>query len=179
MHYNPPGGRAATEISPTGNRRGNRRDGELDGPPNTPHDLGDGDYSAGPDYKASCAGAELRREGTPTAKVYFTMDSADSKFYPGNNGGFQRAVTVYVPAQYVSGTPAPVIVSLLERRRRTTNSRHLQDNMIARQALPVMVAVMVMPGSPERGLGIHLTTVSANMPDAIEGSSAPRGKRPA
>ena len=39
------------------------------------------------------------------------MNSAESKFYPGVNGPFDRPVCVYVPAQYVPGTAAPFIVS--------------------------------------------------------------------
>src|SRR5206468_399899 len=72
--------------------------------------LGDGDYSIGPDYAPA---PELTpRDGIPQGKVIqFTMDSAESKIYPGINGPFKRQVSVYVPAQYVAGAAAPFIVS--------------------------------------------------------------------
>ncbi len=71
---------------------------------------GDGDYSIGPDYAP--APEQTKRAGVPEGKVVeFVMNSAESKFYPGVNGPFQRHVCVYVPAQYVPGTAAPFIVS--------------------------------------------------------------------
>jgi hypothetical protein len=65
----------------------------------------DGDYATGPGYPTA---PELaRRVGVPEGKVIeFVMNSTDSKFYPGVNGGFQRHVCVYVPAEYVPGTNA-------------------------------------------------------------------------
>ena len=71
---------------------------------------GDGDYSIGPDYAP--APEQTKRAGVPEGKVVeFVMNSAESKFYPGVNGPFERHVCVYVPAQYVPGTAAAVIVS--------------------------------------------------------------------
>ena len=65
---------------------------------------GDGDYSIGPDYAP--APEQTRRAGVPEGKVVeFVMDSAESKFYPGVNGPFQRHVCVYVPAQLFPARP--------------------------------------------------------------------------
>jgi hypothetical protein len=64
---------------------------------------GDGDYSIGPDYAP--APEQTKRAGVPEGKVVeFVINSAESKFYPGVNGPFQRHVCVYVPAKYVPGT---------------------------------------------------------------------------
>lgn len=50
---------------------------------------GDGDYSVGPDYAP--APEQTKRDGVPEGKVVeFVMNSAESKFYPGVNGPFQR-----------------------------------------------------------------------------------------
>ena len=68
---------------------------------------GDGDYFIGPNYVP--APEQAVREGVPKGKIVrFTMNSAESKIFPGQNGPFERAVAVYIPAQYVAGTPAPL-----------------------------------------------------------------------
>ncbi len=76
----------------------------------------DGNFVIGPPYTPA---PELTvKEGVPKGTVHeFTMDSKDSKIYPGiarNQPGvvvpYTRKVAVYVPAQYVAGTPAPFIV---------------------------------------------------------------------
>ena len=68
---------------------------------------GDGDYSIGPDYAP--APEQTKRSDVPEGKVVeFVMNSAESKFYPGVSGRVQRHACVYVPAQYVPGTAAPV-----------------------------------------------------------------------
>jgi len=76
----------------------------------------DGNFVIGPPYTPA---PELTvRDGVPKGMVReFTMDSKDSKIYPGiarKQPGevvpYTRQVAVYVPAQYVAGTPAPFIV---------------------------------------------------------------------
>jgi hypothetical protein len=64
--------------------------------PSWGQNLADGDYSNGPAYPTA---PELaKRAGVPEGKVIeFVMNSAQSKFYPGANGAFQRHVCVYVP----------------------------------------------------------------------------------
>src|ERR1039458_1798305 len=97
---------------------------------------GDGDFTIGPDY--TNAPELTARSGVPAGTVHeFTMNSADSKTYPGikpvtnaaylrrdSSGNrmalpavdgtagapYTRRVWVYVPSQYVPGTPAPFIV---------------------------------------------------------------------
>ena len=137
---------------------------------------GDGDYSIGPNYTP--APEQTAREGVPHGKVvHFTMESSDSKFYPGTNGGFKRAVTVYVPAQYVSGKPLPVIVSGDAYGARNNQLPNVLDNMIADKRLPVMAAVMVMPGGPERSL--EYDTVSGKYAEFVEAEVLPRAEKEA
>jgi len=117
--------------------------------------------------------------GVPQGTVYeFTTSSADSKFYPGiarDTGTFvtsypadparpvvttshaapyTRHVAVYVPRQYVPGTPAPFIVGAdgPDRGLFTT-----LDNLIAEKKVPAMIAISVGNGGgdaqgSERGL---------------------------
>lgn len=110
----------------------------------------DGNYSTGPFYPAA---PELaKRVGVPEGKVIeFVMNSAESKFYPGINGAFQRHVCVYVPAEYVQGTVAPAIVSADAYGMRY-NLPTILDNMIYDQRLPAMVAVMIDNGGAERSM---------------------------
>ena len=112
---------------------------------------GDGDYRVAPPY--SNAPELTPRDNVPKGMVYrFTMDSADSKLYPGiakNRPGeivpYHRRVNVYVPAQYVPGTPAPFLVS--QDSMGNGSLPTILDNMIADRRLPVMVAVMLDSGA--------------------------------
>src|ERR1700694_6299420 len=58
--------------------------------------LPDGDFKIGPTYTNA---PELTvKDGVPKGTLHeFTMDSQDSKLYPGLNGAYKRKVTVYVP----------------------------------------------------------------------------------
>jgi enterochelin esterase-like enzyme len=138
--------------------------------------LRDGDYSVGPEYAA--APEQTARAGVPQGKIIqFAMDSADSKIYPGINGPFKRAVAVYVPSQYVPGTPAPFIVSCdqygLSRRQLPT----VLDNMIADKRLPAMCAVMIANGGAERSM--EYDTVSSKYADFVESEVLPRAEKEA
>jgi enterochelin esterase-like enzyme len=137
----------------------------------------DGDFIIGPTHEA--APEASAHEGIPKGTVIeFTMNSADSKIYPGiarepNTWGvpdptdpaklilntdhpapYTRKVAVYVPRQYVPGTVAPFIVgtdgpdALLFR---------VLDNLIYEHKIPVMIAISVANGGgdaqgSERGL---------------------------
>jgi enterochelin esterase-like enzyme len=135
----------------------------------------DGDYSTGPGYPTA---PELaRRVGVPEGKVIeFVMNSAESKFYPGVNGAFQRHVCVYVPAQYVAGSAAPVIVSADAYGMRY-NLPTILDNMINDQRLPVMVAVMIDNGGSERSM--EYDTVSDKYVQFVEEEVLPRAEKEA
>ena len=148
--------------------------------PLTP-DAGDGDYTIAPPYTNS---PELMsRSDVPKGMVYhFTMDSTDSKIYPGISKSapgtvvpYHRAVTVYVPSQYVVGTPAPFLVS--QDSMGAGEFPTILDNMIADHRLPVMVAVMINSGGgdaqgSERGL--EYDTVSGKYAEFIETEVLPK-----
>jgi enterochelin esterase-like enzyme len=162
------------------------------GPPATPEDLamiakladwptwktgdGDGNYSIGPDYAP--APEQTVRDNVPHGKVVqFTMDSADSKFYPGVNAPFKRAVSVYVPAQYVPGTPVACIVSADAYGARNNQLPTILDNMIADHRLPVMIAVMIANGGAERSM--EYDTVSGKYAEFVEAEVLPRAEKEA
>jgi enterochelin esterase family protein len=119
------------------------------------------------------------QEGVPQGTVFtFTMESADSKIYPGiareaNTFGtadptdpakmvvttshpapYTRRVAVYVPKQYVPGTAAPFIVGADGPDRALFTAL---DNLIAQHRVPVMIAISIGNGGgdaqgSERGL---------------------------
>ncbi len=148
-------------------------------PPLTPK-TNEGDYAIGPAYANA---PELTPDdAAPKGTIYrFTMNSTDSALYPGISKTepgvvpYQRRVTVYVPSQYVPGTPAPFLVS-----QDSMGSRELPvilDNMIAAHRLPALVAVMIDSGGgdskgSERGL--EYDTVSGKYAEFIETEVLPR-----
>src|SRR5438034_4434667 len=123
----------------------------------------EGDYVVGPPYADA---PELTpRDNVPKGMVYrFTMDSTDSKIYPGISKTapgqvvpYQRRVTVYVPSQYVAGRAAPFIVSQDSMGSRNQLLPTILDNMIVDHRLPALVAIMIDSGGgdaqgSERGL---------------------------
>jgi enterochelin esterase family protein len=138
----------------------------------------DGDFVIGPSYADA---PELTpRPGIPTGTVTtFAMGSEDSKIYPGLRGPYMRNVTVYVPRQYVPGTPAPFIVAQ-DGRGWTARLQPILDNMIHDGRLPVMVAIMIDNGGgdgkgSERGL--EYDTVSETYANFVESEVLPRVER--
>jgi enterochelin esterase family protein len=122
----------------------------------------------------------------------FTMNSADSKFYPGiardpgtfgtpdladpaklivttsHPAPYTRKVTVYVPKQYLPGTAAPFIVGAdgPDRLLFTT-----LDNLIAARRVPTMIAISISNGGgdaqgSERGL--EYDTMSGHYAEFVE-----------
>ena len=103
------------------------------------------------------------RPGVPQGALHeFTMNSEDSKIYPGiakNQTGvvpYKRKVCVYVPQQYVPGTPAPFIVAQ-DGLGYHGGLPKILDNMIYDHRLPVIIAIMINSGGgdgqgSERGL---------------------------
>jgi enterochelin esterase-like enzyme len=158
-------------LTPVGETPGTLRGAPGMNPPAN----ADGDFLIGPDYVP--APEMTANPGVPRGAVYrFTMSSADSKYYPGITkvppGGppdyrppdltkvaifpkpYTRLITVYVPAQYAPGTPAPVIV---EQDGPDKSLPVVLDNLIAEHRVPAMVAVMITNGGgdaqgSERGL---------------------------
>jgi enterochelin esterase-like enzyme len=135
----------------------------------------DSDFTIGPNY--TNAPELTAREGVPKGAVHeFTMTSADSKIYPGLNGPYTRKVWVYVPSEYVPGTPAPFIIAQ-DGRGYTNRLPVTLDNMIHDHRLPAMIAVMINSGGgdgkgSERGL--EYDTVSDKYTTFIETEVLPR-----
>lgn len=137
----------------------------------------DGNFILGPTHNP--APEMTVQEGVPQGTVYnFTMESADSKFYPGiarepNTFGkpdpanpaklivttshpapYTRKVAVYVPKQYVPGTVAPFLIGADGPDKALFTAL---DNLIAQKRVPVMIAISISNGSgdaqgSERGL---------------------------
>jgi enterochelin esterase-like enzyme len=135
----------------------------------------DGDFAIGPDYTNA---PELTvREGVPKGVVHaFTLRSEESKIYPGLNGPYQRGVWVYVPSQYIPGTPAPFMV-VQDGEGYTNRLVPVLDNMIHQHRLPVLIAVMINSGGgdgkgSERGL--EYDTVSGQYTMFIEKEVLPK-----
>ncbi len=134
----------------------------------------DGNFILGPTHNPAAETAV--QEGVPQGTVYnFTMESADSKFYPGitrdpgtpgppdsgrafaptsHSAPYTRKVAVYVPKQYVAGTAAPFIVGADGPDKLLFVTL---DNLIAQKRVPAMIAISIGNGSgdgqaSERGL---------------------------
>ncbi len=132
-----------------------------------PSPKADGNFIIGPTHPA--APEMAAQEGVPQGQIFnFTMESTDSKIYPGiarepNTFGtpdpknpakldvttshpahYTRRVAVYVPKQYVPGTVAPFIVGAdgIDRALFTA-----LDNLIAQHRVPVMIAISIGNGS--------------------------------
>jgi len=140
----------------------------------------DGDYFVGPDY--ANAPELTAKVGVPKGVVKtFTMDSRDSKTYPGisktarGTVPYTRRVSVYIPSQYVPGTPAPFIICQDANNRRELPT--ILDNMIHYHRVPVMVAIFIGNGGgdaqgSERGL--EYDTVSGKYAEFVETEVLPK-----
>lgn len=146
----------------------------------------EGDYLITPPY--ANAPEMTPRDNVPKGKVYqFTMNSTDSKIYPGiakNAPGqvvpYQRRVSVYVPSQYVPGKPAPFLIS--QDSMGSGMLPTILDNMIADHRLPPLVAIMINSGGgdaqgSERGL--EYDTVSGKYAEFVETEVLPRAAQEA
>ncbi len=137
-------------------------------------DLPDGDSKIAPPYADA---PELTvKDGVPRGTIHeFTMDSADSKMYPGLTGPYKRKCAVYVPNGLAADTPAPFIV-VQDAMQKDALSKVL-DNMIYDKRLPPMMAVFLSSGGgdgmgSERGL--EYDTLSENYAVFVETEVLPR-----
>ncbi len=123
------------------------------------------------------------RPDVPKGKVYhFTMDSHDSKIYPGIAKSapgqvvpYMRNVTVYVPSQYKPRSKSPFYVA--QDSMGNGISPKILDNMIFDHRIPSMVAIMINSGGgdaqgSERGL--EYDTMSGKYAEFIETEVLPR-----
>ncbi len=164
---------------------------------NAPIDQG-GDFVIGPDYLPA---PELTVvEGVPRGTVQqFTLDSKDSKFYPGigrdvfgtvnptnpktlivetRPAPYQRTITVYIPAQYERGTKAPFIVTHDGPAIDKVDPAlpRILDNLIAQKRVPAMIAVMIQNGGGDAQgsqRGLEYDTMSGKFAEFIEAEVLP------
>ncbi len=151
----------------------------------------DGNFIIGPTHTP--APEMSPQPGVPQETIVeFTMNSTDSKLYPGiardpgtfgtpdptdpaklilttsHPAPYTRKVTVYVPKQYVPGTIAPFIVGADGPDRLLSTAL---DNLIAEHKVPVMIAISIGNGSgdaqgSERGL--EYDTMSGRYAEFVE-----------
>jgi enterochelin esterase family protein len=138
---------------------------------------GDGDYFIAPPYAA--APEQTPKEGVPKGRVEsFSMNEADSKFFTGEGmrgATPTRKVVVYIPSQYVPGTPAPLIVTADTYGERSLPT--ILDNMIAAHRLPAIIAVMIANGGGDsRGSerGLEYDSVNGKNAEFIEAEVLPK-----
>jgi enterochelin esterase-like enzyme len=160
-----------------------------------PSPKADGNFILGPTHNPP---SEVSvQDGVPHGTVYnFTMESADSKFYPGiarepntlaqpdpndstkvlvesHAAPYTRRVAVYVPEQYVPGTAAPFIVGADGPDPLLFTAL---DTLIAQHRLPAMIAISIGNGSgdaqgSERGL--EYDTMSGKYAEFVEAEVLP------
>ncbi|MGO8815587.1 MAG: alpha/beta hydrolase [Terriglobia bacterium] len=163
---------------------------ELPDGNNPPADA-DGNFIIGPTHDP--APEMALHEGVPKGTVYeFTIDSTESKIYPGiardaqtfgtpdptdpakllvptsHPAPYTRQVAVYVPKQYVPGNAAPFIVGADGPDRGLFTAL---DNLIAEHRVPAMIAISIGNGrgdaqGSERGL--EYDTMSGRYAEFVE-----------
>lgn len=168
---------------------------ELPDGTNPPPDA-DGNFIIGPTYKPAPA---LAPNGTLSgAVIEFTMNSSESKIYPGiardagtfgtvdpsdpaklvvitsHPAPYTRKVTVYVPKQYVRNSIAQFIVGADGPDRLLFSA---VEALIAEQKIPVMIAISIGNGGgdaqgSERGL--EYDTMSGAYAEFVENEVLPR-----
>ncbi len=157
----------------------------------------DGNFILGPTHNP--APEITQQPGGMQGTVYqFTMNSADSKIYPGiarepsttgtvdptdpakllvttsHPAPYTRRVAVYVPKQYVPGTAAPFIVGADGPDMALFTAL---DNLISQHRLPAMVAISIGNGGgdaqgSERGL--EYDTMSGRYAEFVEQEVLPQ-----
>src|SRR5688572_13992919 len=168
---------------------------------NAPADA-NGDFVIGPDYLPA---PELTvAEGVPQGSVQqFTLQSTDSRFYPGiarevfgtvdpNNPKtlivdthpkpWERAITVYIPAQYERGSKAPLLVTHDGPKMGEPDMTlpHVLDNLIAQKRVPALIAVMIQNGGGDAQgsqRGLEYDTLSGKFAEFIEAEVLPQVAR--
>ena len=162
----------------------------------TPPATADGNFILGPTHNPA---PEISAQpDVPRGTVIeFTMDSTNSKLYPGiarepgtfgtpdpgdpakllvstsHPAPYTRRVTVYVPKQYASGTAAPFIVGADGPDRDLFT---VLDTLIAERRVPAMVAISIANGGgdaqgSERGL--EYDTLSGRYAEFVESEVLP------
>ncbi len=163
---------------------------ELPDGANAPADA-DGNFILGPTHNP--APEMAAQNGVPQGTVStFTMESTDSKIYPGimrepntfgtadpsdpaklivttsHSAPYSRKVTVYVPKQYVPGTSAPFIVGADGPDLLLFTAL---DSLIARHRVPAMIAISISNGGGDAQgsqRGFEYDTMSGRYAEFVE-----------
>jgi enterochelin esterase-like enzyme len=149
-----------------------------------------GNFIIGPTHTA--APEMSAKQDVPQGQIIeFTMDSKDSKIYPGiaretgsavqsdpadpakvtvssHPAPYTRRVAVYVPKQYVPGTEAPFIVGADGPDRLLFTAL---ENLIAQKRVPVMIAISIANGSGDAQgsqRGLEYDTMSGQYAEFVE-----------
>src|SRR5437773_910678 len=152
----------------------------------TPGTEGEGKYTIGPEYKID---PDLTDRGNPKGKYFeFTMRLADSKIFRGDDSTLEpdkkpvrteRKIFVYVPAAYMDGAKAPVLV-IHDGPGQLNLVRNALDNLTIskdpNRKLPAFIAIAVQNGgndgkNSERGL--EYDTMSDRLARFIHGEVLP------
>jgi S-formylglutathione hydrolase FrmB len=160
----------------------------------------DGNFIIGPTHHRA---PEITTNAAQGTVFNFTMNSADSKFYPGiarepgtfvkvdladpakpivttsHAAPYTRHVSVYVPKEYVTGTAAPFIVGTDGTDREMFTAL---DNLIASHRVPVMIYIGIGNGGgdaqgSERGL--EYDTMSGKYAEFVEQEVLPLAEKTA
>jgi enterochelin esterase family protein len=164
----------------------------------------DGNFVMGPTHPAS---PELvPNDSVPHGAVFhFTMESSDSKFYPGIMRGtasgetpltspgsgkgvishpapYTRKVAVYVPKQYVPGTSAPFLVGADGDAPWNPDPDlfSVLDNLIAAHKVPAMIAITIGNGGGDAQgsqRGLEYDTMSGRYAEFVEQEVLPRAEK--
>jgi enterochelin esterase family protein len=150
----------------------------------------DGNFIIGPTHTP--APEMTAQELTHGAVVEFTMDSADSKYYPGiarekgtfgtpdpndpaklvvttsHPAPYTRKIAVYVPKDYLPGSVAPFMVGADGPDRMLFTAL---DGLIPQHKLPVMIAISIGNGSGDAQgsqRGLEYDTMSGRYAEFVE-----------
>jgi len=163
---------ATPDAGPEGGAAGAAPDGGVDAGPKDPLE---GDFTINAPFADA---PELTPPaGTPRGTTtHFTIASSESPIFPGVTGAYTRDCWVYVPSQYVKGTPAP-FMTVQDGRDYMTKLPAVLDTMIAAKRVPVMVGIMCMAGpgdGPGSERGFEYDTVSDAFVRWIESTVLPK-----
>ena len=149
----------------------------------------DGNFIIGPTHNAAPEMTAQELQGTVST---FTMNSADSRIYPGiaretgtfgtpdpndpaklvvttsHPAPYSRRVAVYVPKQYVKGTIAPFIVGADGPDQLLFTAL---DALIAQKRIPVMIGISIGNGSGDAQgsqRGLEYDTMSGRYAEFVE-----------
>lgn len=152
------GGTGGVAGAGGGGMAGSAGAGGQAGEPLDPGTEGDGDFELGPNYTTQ---PDLTDRGAPKGRSFqFSMTLADSEIFDGTDATLddnkpintRRTISVYVPAQYQDGTPAPVLV-IQDGPGELDLVKNALDNLTIAEdparRIPAFIAVAVQNGGSD------------------------------